>query len=102
VFDEDRLHRLFTGLAVEKTSFVGMNGDSTNFVSSFLMDLAGNPYGTYVQDEPCVRCGGSVGTEPQVSRPKKLLTKAAFLARGATAPFHRARPSWIHLLLRKA
>lgn len=102
VFDEDRLHRLFGGLTIEQTSFVGMNNDSTNFVATLLMDLAGNPYGTYDQDEPCVRCGGSVGTPARMSLPKKLLTKAAFCARAATAPFHSARPSWIHLLFRKA
>jgi SAM-dependent methyltransferase len=102
VFDEHRLYRHFTGLVVEKTTFVGMNHDSTNFLSTYLMDLAGNPYGTYEQDEPCVRCGGSVGTPGPMSLQKKLVSKAAFLARGATAPFHRARPSWIHLLLRKA
>ena len=101
VFDEDRLHRLFSGLAVEKTTFVGMNDDSTNFVAAFLTDLAGNPYGTYEQDEPCVHCGGSVGPAGQRSLTKKLLTKAAFCARAVTAPFHRARPRWIHLLLRK-
>ena len=101
VFDEDRLHRHFTGLVVEKTSFVGMNHDSTNFLSTYLMDLAGNPYGTYEQGELCVRCGGSVGTPGPMSLRKKLLTKAAFWARGGTAPFHRARPNWIHLLIRK-
>ena len=102
VFDEDRLHRHLTRLAVEKTSFVGMNHQSTNFLATYLMDLAGNPYGTYDQAEPCVRCGGSVGTPGPMSLRQKLLTKAAFWARGATAPFHRARPSWIHLLVRKA
>lgn len=101
VFDEDRLLRLFSGLAVEKTTFVGMNDDSTNFVATFLTDLAGNPYGTYEQDEPCVHCGGSVGPSGQMSLSKKLLTKAAFCARAVTAPFRRARPNWIHMLLRK-
>lgn len=102
VFDEDRLHHLFSGLVVERTTFVGMNDDSTNFVSAFLMDLAGNPYGTYHQDEPCVRCGGSVGPPRQMPLSQKLLSKAAFCARAVTAPFQRARPNWIHLLLRQA
>ena len=100
-FDESRLHGLFPGLAVERTNFVGVNGQSTNFVAAFLMDCAGNPYGTYGQDEPCIRCGGRLMRPPERRSHHKVLTRLAFWARAATNPFKQERPNWIHLLLRK-
>jgi SAM-dependent methyltransferase len=100
-FDESRLHGLFPGLIVERTNFVGVNGQSTNFVAAFLMDCARNPYGTYGQDEPCIQCGGRLMRPPERRSHHKVLTRFAFWARAATKPFKQERPNWIHLLLRK-
>jgi SAM-dependent methyltransferase len=52
-FDEDRLLRLFAGARLLSTSFVGTDASVTNPFSDFLMDLGGNPWGSYDQDEPC-------------------------------------------------
>ncbi|HEX6703700.1 MAG TPA: class I SAM-dependent methyltransferase [Albitalea sp.] len=100
-FDETRLRSLFAGMRIEAMSFVGESRDSTNALSRVLMDLAGNPYGTYGQDEPCVFCGASIMQAPSRSLAQKALTRAAFWARGVTEVFDRPRPAWIHLLLRK-
>jgi len=99
-FDTDRLERLFPGFSIEKTSFVGKSDATTNFLSTFLMDLAGNLYGTYDQEEPCIYCGNKL-MPPNRSYLKKILTRAAFYARNATKPFTRSHAKWIHVLFRK-
>ena len=101
VFDERRLRSLFPAVSFKEVSFVGINTESTNALSALLMDLAGNPYGTYGQEEPCIGCGSSLRTSPQRTFSQKVFTKAAFLARGVTEPLRPARPNWIHCLMRK-
>ena len=44
-FDERRLAKLFPGLSVEASSFVGSARSETNPLSTMLMDVAGNPWG---------------------------------------------------------
>ena len=100
-FDELRLRKLFAGLAFERIHLVGVNDDATNAFSSSLMDLAGNPYGTYGQDEPCVVCGAAIVEAPRQRLHHKVLAKAGFWALKATKPFKPEHPNWIHLLLRK-
>ena len=100
-FDDKRLQSLFTTMTVEKVSYVGTDSNSTNALSTFLMDMAGNPYGTYGQDEPCVACGNSLAMAPSRTLLQKLCTKAAFLSRHATEPWRGPHPNWIHCLFRK-
>jgi len=56
-FDRSRLEDLFPFFNISEISFIGETNIRTNFLSTFLMDLAGNPYGTYNQEEPCIHCG---------------------------------------------
>lgn len=100
-FDENRLRGLFPSCAAVKRSFVGVADAGTNAISCLLMDMAGNPYGTYAQDEPCVHCGASLKAPPERNLLQKALTRAAFYARSAQAPFLKPHPNWIHLLLEK-
>lgn len=100
-FDDGRLQSLFPTMIAERVSYVGSDKSSTNAVSTLLMDLAGNPYGTYGQDEPCHSCGTALMTAPPRTLLQKVLTKAAFLASRATEPLHAAHPSWVHCLFRK-
>jgi SAM-dependent methyltransferase len=100
-FDETKLRRLFSGLEVERTSFVGASAATTNFVASSMMSLAGNPYGTYGQDELCIRCGAKLLEPPPRRFDQKVLTRLAFWAAHATSPFKRQLPIWIHLLFRQ-
>jgi hypothetical protein len=101
-FDQARLRALFPAMTIDKVSFVGRSRQATNGLSSLLMDLAGNPYGTYGQDEPCVFCGATIAAAPARSLAQKALTKAAFLARGVTESLSAPKPAWIHLLMSKA
>ena len=77
-FDDERLTGLFPGMSVVKQSFVGETDARTNQLSSTLMDLAGNPYGTYSQEEPCIHCGAQLTMPPHRELWQKVLTKAAF------------------------
>jgi hypothetical protein len=101
IFDERRLKSSFPGLHAEKISHVGRTTAVTNAVSTFLMDLAGNPYGTYSQEESCVHCGARLREPPPRNLFKKVCTKAAFWLNDAQARFVQPRPIWIHMLFRK-
>lgn len=101
-FDESYLRRLFPACHVAKKSWVGTAEAGTNFISCLLMDMAGNPYGTYSQLEPCVACGKALQRPPGRNLLEQVLTKAATYARYAQKPFSPKRgPYWIHLLLEK-
>ena len=100
-FDENRLSRLFPEFVVAKTSFVGESDAQTNLLSCALMDAAGNPYGTYSQEEPCGHCGSKLTGPRTRSYFQKVLTKAAFITRSAQQPFVKTHPNWIHVLLQK-
>ncbi len=101
-FDERRLRELFSGMTIVRTSFVGVDDNATNRVSSSLMDLAGNPYGTYGQEEVCTACGNRLLQPPRRRIHQRVLTKAAHWARQVTQPFKRRHATWIHLLLSKS
>jgi methyltransferase family protein len=100
-FDQTRLESLFPNLVQSETSFVGWNSESTNAVSTFLMDLAGNPYGTYDQDESCIHCEKKLEPPPKRSFLQKALTKSAFYARYANERFTSPHPNWIHVIFKK-
>jgi hypothetical protein len=100
-FDENRLLGMFPGFSVVKQSFIGQTNLQTNAFSSALLDMAGNPFGTYEQDEHCVHCSASIG-EPRIRTFwEKVLTKTAVKVMQAQSLFIRAHPNWIHLLLRR-
>lgn len=100
-FDEEYLRRLFPTCEVERVDFVGTTRECTNFLSAWLMQAAGNPYGTYVQDEPCVHCGAALHAPAARSLGARCLTRAAAILRRLQQPWVSERPKWIHILFRK-
>lgn len=92
-FDEGRLNELFGPM---KFSYVGSTRASTNQVATALMDFAGNPFGTWDQDEPCVKCGGKIGTPKARNVPQKLAARAAVMLNDLQSRFTPARANWIH------
>ena len=100
-FDEHRLRRLFQKCVVKSTTFVGETSDATNALSMVLMDLAGNPYGTYFQEEPCIHCGRPLTPPPDRTLNQKLLTKCGSIALRASSVFARPRGNWMHMLFAK-
>lgn len=100
-FDERRLASLFSGCEVKAISFVGQTREQTSVLSSALMDFAGNPYGTYDQDESCIHCGRALLPPPERSLAQRIATKLALWSQRATGLFAKTRGNWIHMNLRK-
>lgn len=98
-FDEHRLAALFPGFVAATQSFVGTSNAATNGLSSWLMNLAGNPYGTYVQDEPCIHCHAALLGPPERRLWQKVATRLAFIGMRIQKPFIKPHGNWIHLLL---
>jgi hypothetical protein len=101
VFDEDRLRRLFPRLRLEGLSFVGVSKSRTNGLSSLVMDWAGNPYGTYDQEEGCVYCGARLLPPPERTFRQRVLTRVACLLRQVQQPLVSPAPVWVHALFSK-
>lgn len=100
-FDERRLETLFPGMRTVKISYIGQNKDKTNFLSTFFMDLAGNPYGTYQQAEACVYCNSKLKLPPERNFRQKVYTKLAFILKNVQSLFVKSQPNWIHILFEK-
>lgn len=100
-FDEKRLASLFPTCRIAKRSFVGVAEMGTNWLAALLMDAAGNPYGTYSQEEPCVHCNAPLHRPPQRTLLQKIFTRLGLYAREAQKPFFKPHPNWIHLLFEK-
>ena len=101
VFDEHRLEALFGAVTPARFSFVGHNRDRTNAVSAGLMRFAGNPYGTYDQDEPCVHCGAKLQPPNGRTLVQKIATKAAYTIERVQQAFVTERANWIHARFNK-
>ena len=100
-FDEVRLTQLFAPWPAERSTFVGQIDTSTNAVAAWLMDLAGNPFGVYGQDEPCIHCGAPLRHPPPRTILQRALTRTATWCAALSAPFHPPHANWIHMLFRK-
>ena len=100
-FDETRLQQLFGSLTMVQTSYVGESDVRTNAPATWLMDLAGNPYGSYAQDEPCVHCGEKLKEPPPRTSFQKVCTKAALSLTALQKTLLGRRPhgNWIHVLM---
>lgn len=98
-FEKEALERSFPQFHVAEVSYVGTSLARTNFVSTLLMDYAGNPYGTYDQEESCLSCGRSLVTPPKRRFDQKVATKLAFWTRQLTERNATPQPSWIHMRL---
>jgi hypothetical protein len=66
-----------------------------------LMDFAGNPYGTYDQEEPCIHCGARLKPPRKRNFAQRVATKLAFWNEGISNLFVAPRGKWIHILFRK-
>jgi len=101
VFDERRLTELFLPLQKVGMTFVGSSRSRTNALSSWLMDVAGNPWGTYDQEEVCIHCGQEIGKPSERNLAQKLCSRLAFSLNAAQSRFISARPNWTHMVFYK-
>lgn len=100
-FDEDRLSALFAPCQIDQRHFVGQASPRTNSLSVRLMDYAGNPFGTYEQEEPCLQCGQSMQALTRRTSLQRVATRLAVLIKRAQALTNRPRGNWIHLRFAK-
>jgi SAM-dependent methyltransferase len=100
-FEEKGLIRLFAGLRLVSMSFVWSNREVTNFISAFLMDLAGNPWGTYDQDEPCIHCGARLVAPAYMSLSSKICAGIAARITNVQSALTKPHANWIHMVLQK-
>lgn len=101
-FDEKRIESCFCGCEISNISFVGESSAKTNAVSAILMDYAGNPYGTYSQEEGCVKCGCRLVPPTKRNVAQRISTKLALWLRRATESFGQPHGNWIHVVLHKS
>lgn len=101
-FDQKKLTSLFRNCVVEKTVFVGKNSERTNRIAVWLLDFAGNPYGTYDQDEPCIYCGRKLQPPTPMSLPQKIASKIGQMLARFSSRVAWPKPRWIHVQLRKS
>ena len=104
-FSMARLEGVFSGLRVENIGFAGQERKiRTNWVSVALMDVAGNPYGTYHQEESCVHCGRKlVAPSPKRHVLKKVCSKMSWALTRTQNVANRncLKPIWMHMALSK-
>jgi hypothetical protein len=95
-FDERRIQAAFGDLDLVRFSYVGSTRDRTSALAVGLMQFAGNPFGTYDQEEPCIRCGRML--EPPNGRTllQKIATRAAYCIDRVQQSVEPTRASWIH------
>ena len=75
--------------------------ERTTALAATLTALAGHPWGTYDQDEPCVACGAAVGPPPPYSLSSRALAALASRIDSTARALFRPRPKWLHVLYEK-
>lgn len=100
-FDKNRLEDLFPRFNVSEVSFAGKTNSFTNSISTMLMDLGGNVYGTYSQEEPCIACGEKLKIPPERTLLQKIFTRASFCLSNTQKIFTKEQSNWIHVLFQK-
>jgi SAM-dependent methyltransferase len=100
-FDEASLRRHFQAMIPTETVLVGRTTDATNWLSASLMNYAGNPFGTYEQEEGCVHCGQPLMGPAPRSVLKRAATRIAHVTNRLQRQFTRSRGNWIHVKFEK-
>jgi hypothetical protein len=100
-FDRRQLRRLFDRCRVVEESLVGRGIERTNFLSGWLMDLAGDPYGVYEQQEPCIHCGFPLVRPAPPKSWRWLAAKASDCLVQLQRRLMRPQPIWLHAVLAK-
>jgi SAM-dependent methyltransferase len=100
-FDEGKLAKLFRGCEITTTSYVGTAKGGTNSIAAFLMDLAGNPWGTYYQEEPCLYCNAKLTAPKRRKLWQRACSASASLLNNLQATVTRPHANWIHIVASK-
>ena len=100
-FDLRSLETLFAPMKVVETRFVGRGRAVTNPVSVWLYRICGYPYGSYEQEEGCIRCGARL-VRPKIGPGRWALCFVARALNRIQFKLYGCRlPLWIHILFEK-
>ena len=91
--------RLFPGMVLLNKSFVGHSRERTSKIAAYMMNLGGNPWGTYDQEEPCTSCGAALEAPRRRSIAQKICSAIAHRINQAQRLVIPAAPIWIHVVL---
>jgi SAM-dependent methyltransferase len=100
-FDEEKLSRLFPAMKMHARSFVGSSNQVTNPLSTMLMDWAGNPWGTYDQDEPCIHCGAALVPPNGITLASRAFAGVALRLNRLQQAAAKPHGNWIHVVFVK-
>ena len=100
-FTEERLRALFDQCEPVERSFVGQTQEATNAMAAWLLDLGGNPWGEYSQDEGCIHCGARLVAPVRQSFWKRSAAAAGIRLQHLQTAMAPVRGNWIHMLFRK-
>jgi hypothetical protein len=78
--------------------FVGSTKENANLFSDALFRLAGYPYGTYIQEEPCIRCGALLLPPPHRRLASRAFSRVAHLLSLVSLAWASPKPLWMHAL----
>lgn len=98
VFNELNMEMLFPTLKPVKSIYVGKNQERTNWLSAKLNDWAGNPYGTYEQDEGCVECGTKLVAPSNRNPLQRVCGKISHHVQRIQSRIQPRQANWIHVL----
>src|SRR5260370_25231600 len=63
-FDEAKLLQLFPQFSLRAKDFVSLNDERTNRLSCWLLDFAGNHWGSFNDEDRCLHCGSILDAPP--------------------------------------
>jgi hypothetical protein len=100
-FEEGKLRSLFSSLRPVSMTYVGQTQERTNALAAWLMDLAGNPWGTYEQEESCIACQQTLMPPGSGGLCRKACAAAAHRLNRRLTRNASPRPLWIHCVFEK-
>jgi hypothetical protein len=100
-FDESNLERLFGSLRPTSTTYVGQTKERSHALAAWLMNLGGNPWGTYSQEECCVECQQTLAPPSHQILWRRGCAAAAHRLNQLMIAAAKPRPLWIHYVFEK-
>jgi hypothetical protein len=96
-FSDKELAMLFPDLEVTAKEYVGTTRAATNAMSTALTRFAGNPFGTYGQEEPCIHCGAKLLPPTQRTLLQQMATRLGHIGNRTQQFFSEERGNWLHM-----
>lgn len=100
-FTQEKLINLFKGWTPIEVSFVGLTKSKTNPISAWLMNIAGNPWGRYNQEESCIKCGAKIFAPTKRTSIQRICSFSADQLNLIQGCFVQPWPDKMHILFKR-